>query len=109
MTTPEAQDHALHILLEERLGEHAPSDLTARILAAHQVRSNAPEPQPHQEKRRSRRRRPAPSPLPDRRSRRALATAGRWLLLPLLIALALVGCALAIGSTGAAPFIYTMF
>ena len=33
----------------------------------------------------------------------------RWWLLPILIVLALVGVLLVLGSTGAAPFIYSLF
>jgi drug/metabolite transporter superfamily protein YnfA len=33
----------------------------------------------------------------------------KWWLLPILIALALIGVLLVLGSTSAAPFIYTLF
>ena len=32
-----------------------------------------------------------------------------WWMIPILLALALIGCLVAFASTGAAPFIYTIF
>ena len=98
MTTPE--EHAIHVLLEEQLGGLEPPDVTAGVIA---------------ECERRRQRGPAVwwrSWFPSARSepgRHWSREVWAWLAVSLLLAIALVGCALVVGSTGAAPFIYTMF
>jgi hypothetical protein len=96
-------DHALHTLLEDELGGRTPPDLSGEILIRLQRERAAA--------------RASDPPLHERLGRaaaRAIWTCvvsghRKWWLLPILIAAALVGFALVLGTTGAAPFIYTMF
>ena len=134
------RDHALALLLEERLG-HGPPDLSqsilARVHAAPRTANASAEPlhdraeaamgerelvgagvgEPTFEAREA-----AVSvgeaPTTERFRRQFgllgevcsfMAAHSKWWLTPIWIVVAIVGLALIVGSTGAAPFIYTMF
>ena len=120
MTSPDPRDHALALLLEERLGDVRPPDLTPHILsaAAHQdvPRPTSTEPfdgappMSSQEK---------PVSFEEAAEEDTgslvhqlcgfMSENAKWWLVPFLIVFGLLGVALVLGSTGAAPFIYTMF
>ena len=140
------RDHALRLLLEEKLGHGAPPDLSAQILArardasgesgavvgpAHR-QTDEPEAPPqerelvgagvgeptfdardtaHSIEDVTRRRTPQAGPRFGLAGGFCsfMAAHARWWLTPIWIAAALVGLGLIVGSTGAAPFIYTMF
>lgn len=85
-------DHALDLMLEERLGGRTPPDLSERIRAA-AVRD-----------------RPAPGHSrrsPRARMRRSIRM--RWWMVPVLVVLGLLGLLLFFPHSGLAPFVYTMF
>lgn len=120
MPNPDYRDHALELLLEERLGELRPPDLTPSILAEaeHQdVPRLAPFEPPHQDLTMSTQERPLSFEEAAGKTTGGLVHEfcgfmtenAKWWLVPFLVVFGLLGIALVLGSTGAAPFIYTMF
>ncbi len=111
------RDHAVRALLEEKLGGEQPPDLTARILTAADNASNADDSTALDDTMN----RPDPSHASFETVAASqsqglmrefcgfMAENSKWWLLPFLFVFGLLGIAVLLGTTGAAPFIYTLF
>ncbi len=123
MTLPDPREHALDVLLEEKLGGIRPPDLVADILAAASRRgppatedlsSNDPNPLVEQDQMNT-----------DRSDFEQLTVGAshgllgdfvgfmaenkKWWMIPFAVVFVLLGALLVLGATGAAPFIYALF
>ncbi len=123
MTLPDPRDHALDILLEEKLGGIRPPDLVADILAAagrrgppaaEDLSSNDPHPFGEDDQMNT-----------DRSDFEHLTVGAnhgllgdfvgfmaenkKWWMIPFAVVFGLLGALLVLGATGAAPFIYALF
>lgn len=94
------EEHALRVMLEEKLGGQVPPDLSAQIGEAVERDLAGREAEVFAE---------VESSGLFGQAVGFMAEHAKWWLIPFLLIFALVGFALVLGSSGAAPFIYTMF
>ncbi|MCA8944348.1 MAG: hypothetical protein KDB80_17415 [Planctomycetes bacterium] len=118
MSQPDPRDHALRALLEQRFEGSAPPDLTEQILerAARRDEAAITATEPGEDTM-NHDNQPAFEAAAAGASDRGLlgeflgfmADNSKWWLTPFLIVFGLLGLVVLLGSTGAAPFIYTLF
>ena len=116
MSRPDPRDHALRTLLEDELGGDAVPDLTERILQR-AADGRAAEPDELDDTMTDTTHDSFATITSDPGASRGvfgefmgfMAENSKWWLVPFLLVFALLGFLTLLGSTGAAPFIYTLF